>query len=241
MIGKANALGALGITLDARGPDKPATSVSWFEAAEFVNWLNTSTGHSPAYKFIDVPAPRPPATSREFALWAPSDPGYDAGNLFRNRLAKYVLPSVDEWYKAAYYDPTAGVYWGFPTGSNSPPTPVASGTMARTAVFQDVTSGPADIMQAGGLSPYETMAQGGNVTEWLESEFDLINDSTVDFRERRGGLWQQSALSSTARGDGLPNISFVGTGFRVVQVIPEPSTIVLLGLGVLLLTRRPRR
>ena len=32
-IDKANALGGLGITKDSRGPDKPATSVDWFEAS----------------------------------------------------------------------------------------------------------------------------------------------------------------------------------------------------------------
>ena len=41
MIDKANVLGGLEITKDARGPDKPVTSVNWFEAARFVNWLNT--------------------------------------------------------------------------------------------------------------------------------------------------------------------------------------------------------
>ena len=54
MITKANAEGSLGITLvdmtsfGGNGADKPATGVSWFEAATFVNWLNGST---PAYKF----------------------------------------------------------------------------------------------------------------------------------------------------------------------------------------------
>ena len=33
------------ITKDTRGPDKPATAVSWNEAARFVNWLNTSQGY----------------------------------------------------------------------------------------------------------------------------------------------------------------------------------------------------
>src|SRR4051812_45933792 len=37
MIDKANALGGLGITKDTRGPDYPVTSVSWYEAAKFVN------------------------------------------------------------------------------------------------------------------------------------------------------------------------------------------------------------
>src|SRR3954447_11680964 len=43
MINKANAEGGLGLTKDTRGPDKPATSVTWNEAARFVNWLNTSS------------------------------------------------------------------------------------------------------------------------------------------------------------------------------------------------------
>src|SRR5690349_21624657 len=93
MIDKANALGGLGITKDARGPDYPATSVTWFEAARFVNWLNTSTGSVPAYKFD---------AGGNFQLWQPLDPGYDATNLYRNKLATYFLPSVDEWHKAAY-------------------------------------------------------------------------------------------------------------------------------------------
>ena len=112
MIDKANALGGLGITKDTRGPDKPATSVTWFEAARFVNWLNTSTGTVPAYKFD---------AGGNFQFWQPTDPGYDANNLYRNRLAKYFLPSVNEWHKAAYYDPVAGVYYDYPTGSDSVP------------------------------------------------------------------------------------------------------------------------
>jgi len=55
MITKANAEGSLGITKDTRGVDKPATSVSWNEAARFVNWMNTSSGYSAAYKFTLQP------------------------------------------------------------------------------------------------------------------------------------------------------------------------------------------
>src|SRR5262249_44172178 len=73
MIDKANALGALGITKDTRGPDKPATSISWYEAAKFVNWLDTSSGFSPAYKFD---------ASGNSLLWQPGDPGYSASNPF---------------------------------------------------------------------------------------------------------------------------------------------------------------
>ena len=104
------------------------------------------------------------------ATWAVSDPGYNPNNLYRNSLAAYWLPSVDEWYKAAYYDPTTGTYFDYPTGSNTAPTNVDNGTAAGSAVYaRPSQQGPADISDAGGLSPYGTMAQDGNVFEWNES------------------------------------------------------------------------
>ena len=235
MIEKANAQAALGITKDSRGPEKPATSVSWFEATRFVNWLNTSTGSPPAYKFDG---------SGNFQLWQPSDAGYDPNNLFRNKRAVYFLPSADEWYKAAYYDPRAGVYWDYPTGGNSPPVAVAGGTAAGTAVYnQDLPIGPADIMQAGGLSPFGTMAQGGNVGEWEETELDLENNSVSALRGGRGGGWETTAfgLSNSSRSGGIPSSGFIGAGFRIVSVIPEPNTIALLIIGLSALSRFGRQ
>jgi formylglycine-generating enzyme len=240
MIEKANALDGLGITIDSRGPDKPATSVSWFEAAKFVNWLNTSEGHMPAYKFVPLDRFSPPdlVASQGFVLWQPGDDGYDPGNLFRNGLAHYFLPSADEWYKAAFYDPATASYYDYPTGSNTPPTAVASGTAPGTAVFhQDLSAGPADIMQAGGLSPYGTMAQGGNIEEWEETELGLVNDNTLALRGRRGGAWETlaSTFSASTRFGSGPSIPLAPTGFRVAGVIPEPCTMALLGMGLMAL------
>ncbi len=186
MINKANAASAeagdpLGITIDERGPDKPATRASWFEAAKFVNWLNTSKGDTPAYKFDQ---------NGDFQLWEPGDAGYDSDNLFRNSQASYFLPSVDEWYKAAFYDPVTDVYFDFPNGSDTAPIPVASGTDPNTAVFdQSSFQGPADIMLAGGPSPFGTVAQAGNVYEWEETEVDLVNDNLQANRGERGSAW----------------------------------------------------
>ena len=42
-------------------------------------------------------------------------------------------------------------------------------------------------MLAGGLSPYGTDGQGGNVWEWEETEYDLVNDSSSSIRGIRGG------------------------------------------------------
>jgi hypothetical protein len=230
MIEKANALGGLGITKDERWPNKPATRISWFEAAYFVNWLNTSTGNAPAYKFAggDI------EFDIGFELWTPADAGYDPANPFRNRLAKYVLPNVDEWYKAAFYDPVTQTYFDFPTGSNSPPIATAGGTAPGTAVFdQPFEQGPADIMLAGGESPFGTVGQSANVYELEETDRDSENDDPLGVRGLRGGAWSHlsrnpSALSSSSRNWVAPWFPVGDVGFRVASTtVPEPVTVCL--------------
>jgi hypothetical protein len=231
MIEKANDLGGLGITKSIRGPDKPATQVTWNEAARFVNWLNTSIGSTPAYKFAIQPGEVGYNPNADIEVWTISDVGYDPNNLYRNSLARYFLPNVHEWYKAAYYDPTSSVYYNYPTGSDSAPTAVASGAATGTAVYdQPTATGPADISNAGGLSPYGTMGQGGNVYEWEETDFDLVNGPilTSTARGARGGRWNNpsSELSSSNRSDQFPFDESQDVGFRVAS-IPEPSTLLL--------------
>ncbi len=234
MIEKANAEGGLGITLadmtlfGGNGLNRPATGVTWLEAAQFVNWLNTSTGHTAAYKFD---------AGGNFQLWTPSDPGYDAGNLYRSSLAKYFLPSTDEWYKAAFFDPTSGAYWNYPTASNSAPAAVAGGTVPGAAVVQQGANGPADITQAGGLSAYGTMAQGGNVSEREESALDLINDEPLELRGAHGGNWDAfpSSLNANLRSGVPANSEGPGGGFRVAGIVPEPDGVTLLAISLGLL------
>ena len=240
MIDKANALGGLGITKDTRGPDMPATSVTWYEAAKFVNWLNMNTGSVPAYKF-DL--------SGNFQLWQSSDPGYDSTNLYRNKLAKYFLPSINEWHKAAYYDSVAGVYYDYPTGSDSIPDGTDFiGDPIFDAVFNDGASnpGPNVVTNVGLLSPYGTAGQGGNVREWEETAFDRINNFANEHRRTPGGSWGDIYTLLNAS-NGLIGIApqFDGNfvGFRVVSVIPEPGEIylVLIALFYVTLNREQRR
>ena len=101
--------------------NRPATGVSWHSAARFINWLNTTKGYSAAYKFTDN------SPTGSISLWAPSDPGYDSSNLFRNSLARFFLPSLDEWHKAAYFNPVTREYFSYATGSNSAPSYVQNG------------------------------------------------------------------------------------------------------------------
>jgi formylglycine-generating enzyme required for sulfatase activity len=237
MIEKANVAGTLGITLQdmsslgGNGVNRPATGISWYEAANFVNWLNTSTGGTAAYKF-DV--------GGNFQLWSSTDAGYNANNLFRNSLAKYVIASTDEWYKAAYGN-LDGTWNNYSTGSDSAPTAVTSGTDANTAVY-GWQSGPADITSAGGLSPWGTIGQGGNAWEWTETAFWGINDIAGKDRELRGGSWYHasSGLGASARGLDNPRVEADYIGFRVAM-IPEPSSLSLLALGGVVMLGRKKR
>ena len=164
-------------------------------------------------------------------------------------MANFELPTVDEWYKAAYYDP-AGTYFDYPTGSDTAPTAVTSGTVDDTAVYDQLPSqGPADIMLAGGLSPFGTMGQGGNVSEWMETEADLVNDDGWSHRVLRGGYWSFNYTNflSSKRGSNSPaNESLMAVGFRVASlsetaVVPEPTTFVLVLTGLAGLGWRKRK
>jgi formylglycine-generating enzyme required for sulfatase activity len=216
------------ITIDpSRGTDKPATSVSWNEAARYVNWLNIEEGFQPAYNFTTS------GVNDNITLWSSAEAWQtDGENRFRHKDAKYFLPSEDEWYKAAYYN--GSVYFDYPTGSNNPPAPISSGTDPETAVY-DGQSGPADVTQAGGLSPYETMGQGGNIYEWIESAVDGVNDLTTENRVLRGGYWNVNSndLQSSFRNTGLnPVVEGLAIGFRVARNLnANPVSVTFVTIG----------
>lgn len=239
-ITKATASGMANVTAGPWTGSQPATEISWFEAAAFVNWLNTSTGKTAAYDLAWD------GSEWSMNLWSSADAWQAGGeNLYRNKGAFYFLPSENEWYKAAYYNPGGSSYFLYPTESDSAPTAVASGTSAGTAVYNNAASVPATVDSAGGLSPYGTMGQGGNVAEWNESAFDGTNSSSDEARAVRGGDSDdtESLLRSS---DWFPYVPYDPfehgmnyVGFRVASV-PEPSTyvLVLMGAGALYLWKR---
>ena len=214
----ANA-GALQITLDERGDDKPATKISWNEAARYVNWLNDIEGEQEAYKFDTGGA------NDNISVWDSADAWQIGGeNLYRHKDTKYFLPSEDEWYKAAYYNGQANVYYNYPTGSDTAPVGTLGGTAPGTAVYDDgivSPTGPADVTNAGGLSPYETMGQGGNTYEWNESALDGDNSLATESRARRGGSWDSTStnLQSSYRNDNIPSGENDNRGFRVAAKV----------------------
>jgi hypothetical protein len=238
-IEKANTAGDLGIILydmtdyGGNGSNRPATGISWNEAARFVNYLNISKGYQAAYNFTTS------GPNDNITLWETGQ--YSGTNQYRHKDALYFLPNADEWIKGAYYDPSkngVGGYWSYPTGGNN--APVAGLDM----VFGlPIHYGPTDVTSAGKLSPFGTMAQGGNVLEWNESARDGNNNDASENRVIRGGAWNDGADIGTRLDfmlyEGATTGDGVSVGFRIAMV-PEPSSLSLLlaGGAVLMAGRR---
>jgi formylglycine-generating enzyme required for sulfatase activity len=210
MITKASASGLANVTAGAWSGSQPAANISWYEAAAFVNWLNTNTGHHAAYNLTY-------SGGWSMSLWSSGEAWQLGGtNLYRHKDAYYFLPSEDEWHKAAYHQNNGATtnYWLYPTGSDSVPDGIDfSGDTAFHAVFHDGhDQGQPNAVTAAGsaASAYGTYGQGGNVWEWCESALDGVNDAGNKYRTLRGGDWNDSALylRSTSQGNGDPAVGY---------------------------------
>ena len=107
--------------------NKPVNFVGFLDSLRFINWLEN--GQPTGFQV---------AGTTEDGSYTILRQGLNADRVTRNADAMFVLPSEDEWYKAAYYDPRMEAeggppgndhYWLYPTQSDSPPTsPVISPT-----------------------------------------------------------------------------------------------------------------
>jgi formylglycine-generating enzyme required for sulfatase activity len=160
----------------------------------------------------------------------------------RNANATYFIPSENEWYKAAYYDPTlnggTGGYWAYPTKSNTAPVNILSPTGRNNANFYDYYgtgnggyTDPTNYLTPVGTfaaspGPYMTYDMGGDIWQWNEANI------SGSFRGLRGGYWYDasSTLASSSRDYVYPSDEYVYVGFRVASsvAVPEPGSITLL-------------
>ena len=218
------------------GADMPTDNVSWYEAAQFVNWLNTSTGHHAAYNFTGEQG----TNNYTFATWSA---GEAAGgtNLYRHKNAFYYLPTENEWVKAAYWNGTS--LRTYASDDNDAPWQ-GSGTSNTGWNYWDngsyatVSESPWNV-GSGSRELNGTYDMMGNVWEWMESPYDSGDYSAGSARGTRGGDWYGNAgnLPSSHRTYNDPTSefsAFYGLGFRVASAaVPEPSSLAMF-LGIAL-------
>ena len=194
--------------------------MSWYEAAQMVNWLNTSTGHQAAYNFTGTQG----TSDYAFATWTEAEAA-GGTNLYRHKDAFYFLPTEDEWVKAAYWNGTSIQSYATPDG---------------TLPIEDVDANY-DFKDEGGVQPWNvgsgseelngTFDMMGNIQEWLESPWSEAWGDTSSVYTRGGSFFDGSDyLAASGR---LHQASWgedSRIGFRVASApnaVPEPSTIII--------------
>jgi formylglycine-generating enzyme required for sulfatase activity len=206
----------------------PMFYVSWADAARFCNWLQNGQPTGPeGTGTTETGAYTLDGTTSNSALMA----------ITRNAGATYVIPSEDEWYKAAYYNPSNATYWLYPTQNNTAPSNVLSPTGTNNANFAtgSYTDPTNKLTPVGAFAdspgPYGTYDQGGDIYQWNEAKF------SGSYRGVSGGQWHDSSMfleSSVvgAFGNCYPTVEDSGYGFRVAEV-PEPGSLAMLVAGAL--------
>lgn len=213
----------------------PVSFVSWGDSARFANWLqNGQPG-------LGGPAVPQNAASTEDGAYtlngAISSAALNA--VTRNAGATIFIPSENEWYKAAYYNPSTSSYFQYPTSSNTTPSNayVDAGNNANFGNRSGYTTTSPYLTDVGhfsmSASPYGTFDQGGNVWEWNEA---FISGS---FRGLRGGTYNTTVdaslyLNASYRAFDNPTDEWIDIGFRVASV-PEPAALTQATLGFLAL------
>ncbi len=146
-ISRKGSYGQYVYTLAPFAAKMPVGYVTWESAARYANWLSNGKGDGSTEKGV--------YTFKFGSVTVADHTTVAAGD-----KVQWAIPTEDEWYKAAYYDPAksggAG-YWKYPGKSNFS-TDATINTSKPTNVGSHTKTG----------SAYGTFDQGGNMWEYNE-------------------------------------------------------------------------
>jgi formylglycine-generating enzyme required for sulfatase activity len=142
--------GALGAGT-ANGPAAPVAQISWNEIAMYCNWLTTGDFDSGVYTISNGVVTD--VTDHEEAM---SSFGI-----------VYVIPTEDEWYKAAYYTAESESFSDYANGTDT----MSGGEKVTGENHLKTTEGGLGLWTVGESQPEQngTYDMGGNLAEWTET------------------------------------------------------------------------
>ena len=178
---------------------KPVNYVTWESCVRYANWLTNGQGKGDTETGS--------YTIKDGTVTVPDHAALAAG-----KTVKWVLPSENEWYKAAYYDPNksggAG-YWRYPVKSDTAPEANLN------------TNAPSDVgSYAKAVSAYGTFDQGGNVWEYNDNQNGdkvALRGGSFYINDHEG--YMRSATRYDVYGAKWPNY-----GFRVASLGTSSSS-----------------
>jgi sulfatase modifying factor 1 len=179
--------------------NRPITYISWFNAARFANWMSNGQ-----------PTGAEDSTTTENGAYALHG-AVSGTTVVKNTInpntgsaPTFYIPSNNEWYKAAYYNPNlnggSGGYTLYATQSNTTPGNEISSSPNQANYFSGSTgyclNGSLDYVPfglnyltdvgsfTGSPSFYGTFDQNGNVGQLYD-----LGDGVSQFYGSRGGYW----------------------------------------------------
>ncbi len=211
----------------------PVHGVSWRDAALLCNWLH----HDKSASW---------ATIQNGAYDASTFVNQPGGTWSDQRThhpdAKFWIPTLDEWIKAAHYDPNrygpgqAG-WWQYSNGSDSPPVPGLPGEGETSATLS--LPGFAEYSIPLGAypetqSPWELLDTSGGEQEWTEEIYSerwrMLRGSSVG--------WASSLDLDRVYGvDTAQPFLEVGT-LRIASQVPAPGSAILIVLTCVIRRKR---
>jgi len=231
-----------------RGDDAaliPVAGIEWRSAARYCNWLHNGKQSDPAS--LASGAYDTSTFGEEINGWSFTD------QHTRSEGAKYWIPSLDEWLKAAYYDPqrvnedgSLGGWWTQPNGSDDPLTyglPGEAGAESSAGLGLDPFDEFLPVGQYEAMGPWGLYDVSGGVGEWTEEVHSLLATNAeriyLGSSSSSGiqGAWVNDHIWSY--GASVPSGN-TWVGFRIASAVPSPNGFGLICLGLLVPTQRRR-